>query len=293
MLVILIFNLKSLFVSTAGLVKTDGDILIGGLFPIHNMGADESICGSFNSNPGYQYMEAMLYALDTINADPNILPGVKLGSVIADTCSSKLISSRKTRKFIHILLETESSNSSQLVSVVGPMTGSNAKAVANILQVFHVPQISYGAMSAHLSKKEGYGYFFRTVASNQFFNSALAAFLGRMGWRYIGLVYSDSIWSRFNADRFTDKMKQKHICVGPRLDIHRYTKEKDFDKYIEKLVSGDSEPNIVIIMTSTQDSRAMLAAKKRNPRGNKLTFVSGVRWGNRKSITQGFYKLTI
>ena len=253
------------------------------------MGAHETICGSFNSNPGYQYMEAMLYALDRINADPRILPGIKLGSVIADTCNSALISRQKTRKFIKIILVPESSNYSELVSVIGPMTGLNAKDVANILQVFRVPQISYGAMSSELGNKESYEYFFRTVAPNEFFYAAMAAFLGKMGWRYVALVYSKSIWHRFTAERFKHAMKDRGICVGSQLEINQYTTGIHLDKYVEKLVSDDSKPNIVIFVTSTHDSRIMLAAKRRNQRGNKLTLVAGVSWSNRKSITQGCY----
>ena len=289
-----VFQLFASFASTqTDVLKTNGDILIGGLFPIHNVGANDSICGSFNSNPGYQYMEAMLYALDRINADPRILPGIKLGSVIADTCNSALISRQKTRKFIKIILVPESSNFSQLVSVVGPMTGLNDKDVANILQVFRVPQISYGAMSSDLGNKESYKYFFRTVAPNQLFYAAMASFLGKTGWRYVALVYSKSIWHRFTAERFKVAMKDRGICVFSPLEISQYTSNIHLDKYVEKLVSDDSKPNIVIFVTSTHDSHIMLAAKKRNQRGNKLTFVAGVSWSNRKSITQDFEEVAV
>ena len=271
----------------AGVLRTDGDILIGGLFPIHDDGGHDAICGLFNSNPGYQYMEAMLYALDKINADPAILPGIKLGSVIADTCNRAEIAGQKTRKFIKIIFVPESTNYSELVSVVGPMTGRNTKDVANILRVFHVPQISYGAMSSDLSNKDSYKYFFRTVAPNEFFYEAIASFLRRMGWRHIGLVYSERIWPHFNAAQFVHAMIRKGICVGQQLHVDHRTTDGHFDRYIQKLISDDSEPNIVILVTSTNESRAMLAAKKRNPRGNELTFVAGVTWSNRKSIPQG------
>ena len=234
-------------------------------------------------------MEAMLYALDTINADPAILPGIKLGSVIADTCSSDVIASKRTKKFIKIIFMPESTNYSELVSVVGPMYGRNARLVANIVRVFHIPQISYGAMSNELSNKDIFNYFFRTVAPDGFFYAAMAEFLGRMGWRYVGLVHSEKIWTPLNAAQFVDKMRHKGICVGPQLHMSPRTTDEHFDRYIEKLISDDREPKIVILLTSTRESRAMLAAKRRNPRGNELKFVAGVTWSNRKTITKGDY----
>ena len=44
-----------------------GDILLGGLFPIHKQGGDEDICGQILDEDGIQPLEAMLFTLDEIN----------------------------------------------------------------------------------------------------------------------------------------------------------------------------------------------------------------------------------
>ena len=38
---------------------------------------------------GIQSVESFLWALNKVNNDPTILPGVKLGAVIFDSCGSK------------------------------------------------------------------------------------------------------------------------------------------------------------------------------------------------------------
>ena len=234
-------------------------------------------------------MEAMLYALDTINADPGILPGIKLGSVIADTCNSERLSSIKTKEFIKIIYVPESTNYSELVSVVGPMLNGNAKNVANILRVFDIPEISYGTMSSELSE---YEYFFRTVPYDEFFYTAMAEFLRRMDWKYVAVVTSDKIIPRFRAVKIARVMNHRGICVGQTVQIRRRNMmDAWLDKFIENLISDDSEPKIVILFTTTRESRAMLAAKRRNPRGNELQFVAGLTWSNRRSIIKGDYKI--
>ena len=40
-----------------------------------------------NEHRGIQRLEAMLFALDRINRDPSLLPGVRLGAHILDSCS--------------------------------------------------------------------------------------------------------------------------------------------------------------------------------------------------------------
>ena len=236
-------------------------------------------------------MEAMLYALDTINADPGILPGIKLGCVIADTCNSERLSSIKTKKFIKIIYVPESTNYSELVSVVGPMLDGNAKNVANILRVFDIPEISYGTMSSELINKGEYEYFFRTVPSDEFFYTAMAEFLKRMDWKYVAVVTSDKIMHRFRAVKIAHVMNHRGICVGQTVQISRRNMDAWLDKFIEDLISDDSEPKIVILFTTTRESRAMLAAKRRNPRGNELQFVAGLTWSNRRSIVKGDYKV--
>jgi ABC-type branched-subunit amino acid transport system substrate-binding protein len=52
------------------------------------------------------------------------------------------------------------------VAIVGPAKSSTTIAVQNVLQVFRIPQIGYGATTTDLSDKEQFGYFMRTVPSD-------------------------------------------------------------------------------------------------------------------------------
>ena len=88
---ILCFILSSAVPSTAGLKKDQaiilhGNITLGGLFPMHEMGIGGDVCGAIKEEKGIQRVEAMLYALDLINKDNKLLRGVTLGCHILDTC---------------------------------------------------------------------------------------------------------------------------------------------------------------------------------------------------------------
>lgn len=66
-------------------VYLPGDIVLGGLFPIHEAGRNASQCGKIKANQGVQRMVAMLYALEEINRNPDVLPGIQLGAQILDS----------------------------------------------------------------------------------------------------------------------------------------------------------------------------------------------------------------
>lgn len=180
------------------------DIFIGGLFPIHGpkyarhskktpddqfssnsesinyfsttttMSVDsyiqsEIICGEIKKERGIQRLEAMLFAIDLINNSTNLLPNLKLGARIYDTCDRDTIAMEKSLNFVsdYFLLKEEniandftclSNNPSlidlannfkpkknkdaihkrKVVGVIGAASSSVSIQVANLLRLFQV-----------------------------------------------------------------------------------------------------------------------------------------------------------
>ena len=62
-----------------------GDIVINGIFSLHEMGRSKFSCGELISSVHPLYLEAMIYAVRRVNAD-NLLNGVSLGGLGIDDC---------------------------------------------------------------------------------------------------------------------------------------------------------------------------------------------------------------
>lgn len=84
------------------LLRFPGDIILGGIFPMHEQvsGRNYFPCGAVKEEKGVQRLEAMLYAIDKINADPNLLPNVTLGALIIDSCSSDTYALEQSMEFV-------------------------------------------------------------------------------------------------------------------------------------------------------------------------------------------------
>lgn len=52
-------------------------------------------CGEIKKERGIQRLEAMLYAIDLINNSTDLLPNIKLGAKIYDTCDRDTIALEK------------------------------------------------------------------------------------------------------------------------------------------------------------------------------------------------------
>lgn len=85
------------------LIRTRGDIILGGIFPMHehNINNPEYPCGDVKEEKGIQRLEAMMYALDMINTNHiDLLPNITLGSLVIDSCSSDTYALEQSMEFV-------------------------------------------------------------------------------------------------------------------------------------------------------------------------------------------------
>ena len=218
-----------------------------------------------------------------INKRNDILPGIKLGTIIYDTCLSPTITADAIKEFIKVAL---TSPYAEIAGVIGPFSSGNSVIAANSLQLFRISQISYSSSAVKLSNKNDFYYFFRTIPPDSFFAPALVDFLKKQDWSYISIVYSTGTWAETGARDVKNALKKNNICIANDLKLVRFPQDKDFDNVLKRLVINDEQPNIVILITIQRDSRELLKAKKRNPRSTRLTFVGSLGWSDRGDIAE-------
>lgn len=132
-------------------IRIDGDISLGGLFPVHARGHDGKPCGELKKEKGIHRLEAMLFALDRINNDHNLLPNITLGARILDTCSRDTHALEQSLTFVQALIEKDGTDvkclgggapiitkPERVVGVIGASSSSVSIMVANILRLFKV-----------------------------------------------------------------------------------------------------------------------------------------------------------
>lgn len=107
-----VFNEKD-----ARLIRTKGDIILGGIFPMHEHNPEDPDypCGAVKEEKGIQRLEAMLFAIDSINNDENLLPNVTLGALIIDSCSSDTYALEQSMEFVRYYMNQVSSQSDSLI----------------------------------------------------------------------------------------------------------------------------------------------------------------------------------
>lgn len=143
-------------------IKIEGDITLGGLFPVHSRGPAGVPCGEIKREKGIHRLEAMLYALDQINSDPDLLPNITLGARILDTCSRDTYALEQSLTFVQALIQKDTSDvrcsngeppiipkPERVVGVIGASGSSVSIMVANVLRLFAVSFISLTLLIKH------------------------------------------------------------------------------------------------------------------------------------------------
>ncbi|KAG8002598.1 Metabotropic glutamate receptor 7, partial [Nibea albiflora] len=130
-------------------IRTEGHLTLGGLFPVHARGSDGMPCGDLKKENGIQRLEAMMYALDQINQDEQLLPNITLGARVLDTCSRDTYALEQSLTFVQALITKDTSDvrctngeppvfvkPEKVVGVIGASASSVSIMVANILRLF-------------------------------------------------------------------------------------------------------------------------------------------------------------
>lgn len=262
-----IANIKSQEIIAS--VNLPGDIILGGLFPVHEKG-DGVPCGPKVYNRGVQRLEAMLYAIDRVNNDSLILPTIKLGVNILDTCSRDTYALNQSLQFVRSALndldtslfecndqtmpKLKKNTSGPVFGVIGGSYSSVSLQVANLLRLFHIPQISPASTAKALSDKTRFDLFARTVPPDTFQSIALVDIVKKFNWTYVSTIYSEGSYGEYGFEAFHKEATERNVCIAISEKVPSTADDKIFDGIFSKLLK---KPNAkgVILFTRAEDAR--------------------------------------
>lgn len=117
----------------------------------------------FRLDPGeLQYAYTMMFAIEEINNSSDLLPGVKLGYRIFDSCPSIPLSIRASLNLIN-RYESGADSCNKLSSVhavIGDTTSTSTIGIARTMGPFHIPVVSVKAIHKYYKNVNFCVFFF-------------------------------------------------------------------------------------------------------------------------------------
>lgn len=259
---------------------------------MHEKG-DVRACGNVNLDRGIQRLEAMLFTIDCINNNDSILPGIRLGANIFDTCGRATYALEQSLEFVRASMSaldeseftcedgSEAKPKNPLTAVAGVIGGSYSSTsiqVANLLRLFRIPQISYASTSAALSDKSRFDYFVRTVPPDTLQAKALVDIVQFFNWTYVSTVYSEGEYGENGIDYFEIEAGKRNICIALSLKINSNSNPRTFEEIVTRLKDKD-RAKVIIAFVREEDAKKLLAAATNLSITDRFVWIAGDGWG--------------
>ncbi|XP_074651721.1 metabotropic glutamate receptor 5-like [Tubulanus polymorphus] len=293
--------------SAARKIKTahaEGDIILGALFPIHNQPSVKSAftrqCGDIWTQYGIHRIETFFMVIDEINASNDILPNITLGYDIRDSCWYSPIALENSIDFIKNSIASQetlnsnvSSNSScgnrgqPIAALIGPGSSSVTIQVANLLQLFRVPQIGYSATSQDLSSRDFFEYFLRVVPSDAQQARALLDMVLNHNWTYVSTVATLGNYGQSGMQTFKKMANEiEGFCIADSIQIANNAELDDYIEAIEKLYE-DKNAKVVVCFCEGRTVKSLFRAIKVKGIKNHFVIVGSDGWNVRPEVVRG------
>ncbi|XP_006006278.1 extracellular calcium-sensing receptor-like [Latimeria chalumnae] len=239
----------------------DGDIIIGGIFPVQ-YGTASSIT-TFTTLPEkircehlhfrkYRWVQGFIFAIEEINQNKILLPNITLGFAIYDSCGVTQKAIEGTMWLVtgqeEAIPNYRCQSRSSLAAVIGAAPSQFSIPMAQLLGLYHYPQISYSASVVDLSDKNQFPSFFRTIPSDGFQSLALARLVLHFGWTWIGLLASDGDYGINGIKIVKEELIKGGACIA-FIEYFTSLSSKELLFHIVEVVKK-SQANVVVIFAT-------------------------------------------
>ncbi|XP_078496508.1 taste receptor type 1 member 3 [Lissotriton helveticus] len=278
------------FCSTS-LFQADGHYMVGGLFSfgtstvgdIAGRSKPELLeCGSFY-DMGFVFALAMRFAIEEINNSTSLLPGVRLGYEIYDTCFEPLVAMQPTMLFLTRQNSTGvdvncnyTDYNTRVIAVVGPMTSAMSMTMGKLFSFFKVPQVSYAASRNDLSDRELFPSFFRTIPSDKIQIEAMVEVIRFFRWNWVAAIGSDDEYGHGGLELFSSLTSGRDICTAFENTIptngNDPAAKETFAETVKQI--NNSQANVILLFADEVSARPLLAEWVRLGLGPKVWMAS-------------------
>uniref|UniRef100_A0A8C2WIX1 G-protein coupled receptors family 3 profile domain-containing protein n=1 Tax=Cyclopterus lumpus TaxID=8103 RepID=A0A8C2WIX1_CYCLU len=255
---------------TLPVLEKKGDIILGGLFSLHDMVVEPSL--SFTSSPPpeqctrfnfrtFRWMQTMIFAIEEINRDGKLLPNITLGYRIYDSCSTphqalkaamELVGSERSSE---VEGETQSKGTCRgtIPALIGDGGSTQSLVVARFLGVFHVLVISPAV----------------TMPSDFFQVDALVQLVMHFGWTWVGVIAGDDAYGLGGANIFADEVRKLGACVALHEVIPKNRAQTTISSIVSKIRSSGAR--VILVFAVEQDAAALFDEVLREG-------LTGIQW---------------
>ncbi|XP_070586508.1 vomeronasal type-2 receptor 26-like [Erythrolamprus reginae] len=165
----------------------------------------------------YQHIVALAFAVQEINKNSEILSNVTLGFNIYDSYFNAQKTNHATMLLIYNMKRFFPNYicgiQNHLTSIIGGLDAKISINVANILDIYKIPQLIYGSSPIMNYKTPGLSFFQMSPLERHQYEGILCLLLHFM-WTWIGIVITDNDNGERVIEKIVPLLSQNNICLS-------------------------------------------------------------------------------
>ncbi|XP_015245569.1 PREDICTED: G-protein coupled receptor family C group 6 member A-like [Cyprinodon variegatus] len=280
---IFLLSLQFLYCESMQEAKSPGDIIIGGLFPIHESVNDTGKCISFSPARLAQSL-MMVHGIEEINQSGD-LGNITLGYHILDSCADVTTALKNTLLFMKMNPNSDTDCEQQppppVMAIIGAYYSEISIAVTRQLNLEEIPQISYGSTSGLLSDKDRFPSFLRTVPQDDHQAHAIIEILKSGNWNWVGVITTDGEYGRYAVERLRHHATKNGICFAYTSFLPEFLVDNNLEESIKDTVQNITDNRNVSVIVSFAKSSQMkkiFNTLLEDPRGKNKVWIASDNW---------------
>ncbi|XP_066486338.1 vomeronasal type-2 receptor 26-like [Tiliqua scincoides] len=197
----------------------------------------------------YQQVLAMGFAVTEINENSNLSPNISLGFHLSETYFSQ----RRMYQTIMELFSTQHrfvpnyqcNTESNVIAVIGGLGSETSHLLADMLEVYKLPQFTYGDFGLMLNRQSHSLPLYWMVPNEVHQYIAIVRLLQHFSWRWVGLMTMDDNSGEFFLKSLLPILYESNICPAftERISVFGF-----FEEFLE--VQQKWKETFLVIMRS-------------------------------------------
>ncbi|EDV21894.1 uncharacterized protein TRIADDRAFT_59563 [Trichoplax adhaerens] len=239
-----------------------------------------------------------------VNNNSNLLPGIKLGLTIIDSCSSpQLAMSSLSTKLILLpkqqnydqyncsgsstnthdlyssgsqVLNRSNTDHSHILGVLAEKSEHITTSLASYTSSLRIIQIGYNSFNPALNNRKFFPYFYRTSPSPDVQTKIIIDVLTRMKWNWICIVLAISNNLDSAVVKFDLQLRQHGICIAYKAILYDKNTTSDFRSVITAIRNQQRTNVIALLGDENIVFRFLKEAENQNLEGK--TWIGSYSW---------------
>ncbi|XP_036591175.1 vomeronasal type-2 receptor 26-like [Trichosurus vulpecula] len=229
----------------------------------------------------YQQVLMLMFAVEEINKDPNLLPNLTLGFRLYNTYHSDERTLESSLRWLsgqdQLIPNYSCWEQDKSVAVIGGATSSLSVQMGTVLDLYKYPQITFGPFDPILSDKVQFPSLYQMAPRDSSLHKGLVRLMSHFKWTWVGLVTIDDLRDEEFLRELTLEMANNGVCVSftEKIPVSERRHTESHMTFMPRIMASSSR---VIFIHGDTDSLMILRYSQFPFLANYKVWVTNSHW---------------